>query len=140
MLIPLSLVLAWTRQGGSPYTGSFGPTIQTGAGSRRSPDVGTLVTSMNSVRRIALSLMILAWLPALLAFVAPGHAEIRYFLFLAAHALNVAGYLASAVADKQLHLGLSKERLVYAALAELAFFCLCPIVMSAAAASTSVGG
>jgi hypothetical protein len=85
--------------------------------------------------RVAIALMTLAWMAVVLAAIAPGHALIRYWLFVVAHLLNAGGFLLAAVSDALVRRPFSTVRLAYAIIVGLLFLIIGPVFMSAAAAS-----
>lgn len=85
--------------------------------------------------RVGLALMVLAWVAVYFGFTAPGHASIRYWLFVTAHGLNVGGFALAAVADAGAKRRFSSERLVYVLIVELFLMIVGPIAMSAASAT-----
>jgi len=79
--------------------------------------------------------MALAWVPVVLAYYAPGGPSIRYWLFVAAHGLNVGGAFLTAIADALAKRRFSTARAGFALFTEFLFLVSGPIFMSAAAAA-----
>jgi hypothetical protein len=79
--------------------------------------------------------MAFSWIAVVLGFTAPGHASIRYWLFVAAHGLNCGGFVLAAWGDAAEKRPFSATRLVYLVFTEFAFAVLGPIAMGAAAAT-----
>ncbi len=79
--------------------------------------------------------MLLAWVLIALSFNAPGNASMRYALFVAAHVMNLVGYLLIAIANSRSRVPFNAPLLLLAILAEFVLAILGPVVMSAAAAA-----
>ena len=87
------------------------------------------------MHRIGLALMVIAWVPVVLACNAPGPASIRYGLFIAAHALNIGGFVLTAVSERVSGRGISTVRFAYVLVVEFALAILGPVLMGAASAT-----
>ena len=85
--------------------------------------------------RVGIALMTLVWVAVVLAFIAPGHASIRYWLFVSGHMLNLGGYALATTADALAKRPFSVVRLVYVLFAEVLLAISGPIAISAASAT-----
>jgi hypothetical protein len=87
------------------------------------------------MRSTGTSLLALVWVSVVAAFFVPGDASIRYWLSVAAHALNGTGFILAAIADKIGGRQFSGVRVVYVLAVEIMLAILGRVVMSAAAAA-----
>lgn len=81
--------------------------------------------------RVALALILLAWVPLVVAFSSPGPADVWYSLFVVAHGLNLGGFVVGAVGDALAKRRFAADRLALVVIAEIVFAILGPVVMSA---------
>lgn len=88
-----------------------------------------------SLYRLAIAMKSIVAALVVIACHAAGDASIRYGLFVAAHVLNVSGFLLSAIADRLLRRKISSVALVFTLAIEFLLGVLGPISMSAAAAA-----